>query len=69
MKKTPYNFNETVLHMLCEALRKQYLGVKMEIQDIYILHSPDHSPKLVIKARMPDGSEVRTDLLFFEDEL
>lgn len=63
----PYVFNETVLHVLSEGL-KGYVGQKVEIVDIYILHSGEHSPRLVMKMKMNDGTVLRVDKLFFEDE-
>lgn len=68
MNKTkPYVFNETVLHVLSEGL-KGYIGQKVEIADMYILHNPELSPRLVMKLRMDDGTVLRVDKLFFEDE-
>lgn len=64
----PYHFNETVLHLLCESLQKHYVGKMTEITDAYILSSPENSPILVIKAKLEDGTIIRTDRVFFEDE-
>ncbi len=40
----------------------------MQITDAYILSSGTHPPSLVIQAKLEDGTIIRIDRLFFEDE-
>ncbi len=66
MKKKPYVFNKEVLGILCKSLQETYIGKKMEIWDIYIMHNDEYTPRLVIRSRLEDGTEIKTDLDFFE---